>query len=92
LQYFYCCNVAANLTYCFGVFMQELNMVEVELVGGASTMGNFAAGMAGAASISGGLASVPTPASPALASFAVICGVLSAGAWYLDSHYPTAVK
>jgi hypothetical protein len=34
LQYFYCCNVAANLTYCFGVVMQELNMVEVELVGG----------------------------------------------------------
>jgi hypothetical protein len=35
LQYFYYCNVAANSTYCFGVVMQELNMVEVEEVSGA---------------------------------------------------------
>jgi hypothetical protein len=35
LQYFSRCNVAANLTYCFGVVMQELNMIEIEQVGGA---------------------------------------------------------
>ena len=68
--------------------MQELNAVECESISGASVMGDIAATMAGAAAITGGLGAVPTPASPALIGFAVITGVISAGAWFLDSHYP----
>ena len=67
--------------------MHVITQDEIDTVCGASVMGDAAAFFAGAASISGGLAAVPTPASPALAGFAVISGVLSAGAWYLDSHY-----
>ena len=68
--------------------MQVLSLQEIDMVSGASVMGDIAATMAGASVISGGLGAVPTPASPALIGFAVLTGVLSAGAWYLDSHYP----
>jgi hypothetical protein len=67
--------------------MRVISTSEIENVSGATVMGDTAAFFAGAAAVAGGLASVPTPASPALAGFAVITGVLSAGAWYLDSHY-----
>lgn len=67
--------------------MIDLSNEEIALISGASVMGDVAAAMAGASVTAGGLGAVPTPASPALIGFAVITGLLSAGAWYLDSHY-----
>ena len=58
--------------------MREISMVEVEQVSGGGTFGVIGAALGGAAAIAGGLALVPTPASPALGAFAVVSGVLGA--------------
>ncbi len=65
----------------------ELSIEEMELVdGGTSTLGRISAGMAAASIASGGLALIPTPATPALAGFSVLTGLISAGAAYLASY------
>lgn len=67
--------------------MQELEIHEIELVGGGGgPLADAATFFGGAAAISGGLAAVPTPASPALAGFAVMTGVLSAAMNYADNR------
>lgn len=65
--------------------MRELNLIETEQVSGAGALNTAAIALGGAAAISGGLAAVPTPASPSLAAFAVVTGVLSATLAYADS-------
>jgi hypothetical protein len=70
-----------------------LNEHEISLVSGGDDLapgedifGDISAGLGAAAAVAGGLAAVPTPATPALAAFGVVTGVLSAGAAYLSSH------
>ena len=65
--------------------MQLMTSQEVEQVSGGGVFATIAFGMGTAAAIAGGLAAVPTPASPALAGFAVLTGVMAAGAGYLDT-------
>ena len=71
----------------FGVEMQVLSFVEVDQVAAAGgfqdAMGYTAIAMGAAAGVSGGLACVPTPATPALAAFAALTSLLGAGAAYL---------
>jgi hypothetical protein len=57
--------------------MREISMVEVDQVSGGGVFGTISGGFAAAAAVGGGLAMVPTPATPALAVFAVVTGVLS---------------
>ena len=65
--------------------MRELTMVEVQDVNGAGILGAVGAFFGGAAAIAGGLALIPTPASPGLAGFAVVTGVLGATFAYVDA-------
>ncbi len=65
--------------------MKTLSIEQVDQVSGGGVFGQISAGFAGAAAVSGGLAFVPTPASPALVGFAVLTGVLSAGFAYLEA-------
>lgn len=67
--------------------MKLMTSQEVEQVSGAGVFGQISAGLGGAAAVAGGLAAIPTPASGALAGFAVLTGLMSAGAAYLDSRY-----
>lgn len=62
-----------------GEKMQILNTQQIENVNGAGTLADISYAMAGAAAVAGGLAMVPTPASPALGGFAVLTGLMSAG-------------
>ncbi len=66
--------------------MNTLSLEQVEQISGGGLFGQVAAGLAGAAAIAGGLAMVPTPASPALAGFAVLTGVLGAGFAYVEAR------
>ena len=72
--------------------MQELSMDLVREVNGGGAYGDISAGLGAAAAVAGGLAAVPTPASGALAGFAVVTGVLSAGAGWLESRYPLEAR
>jgi hypothetical protein len=65
----------------------ELTHEELDAINGGTVFGTIAAAMGGASVIAAGAAMVPTPASPALGAFAVVTGVLGAGAAYIDSNY-----
>lgn len=68
--------------------MNKLSQQEIDAVTGAgTTFGDISAAMYAAAAVSGGLAAIPTPASPGLVAFGVITGVMGAGAGWIDSHY-----
>jgi len=58
---------------------------DVEFVVGGGALGDAAAGLGIAATVGGGLAAVPTPASPALAGFAVVAGVLAGALAWADT-------
>lgn len=64
----------------------ELNAAEIDAIAGGDPFGDISIGLGAAATVAGGLAAVPTPASPALAGFAVLTGLMSAGAAYLSSR------
>ena len=64
--------------------MRELTMIEIQDVNGEGVLGNIAAVFGGASAVAGGLAAVPTPATPALVSFAVVTGVLGAALGIAD--------
>jgi hypothetical protein len=66
--------------------MQTLELNEIDQVNGAGVMGQIGAAMGGFAAIAGGLAMVPSPATPALGAFAVVTGVLGGVFSYLDSR------
>lgn len=66
--------------------IQDLSLAEIDQVnGGGDVFTTISIAMGAAATVAGGAASIPTPASPALASFAVFTGLISAGAAYLSS-------
>jgi hypothetical protein len=66
--------------------MRELTIDEVSTVDGAGPLGDAALALGAASVIGGGLACIPTPATPALAGFAVITGVLSVALSFADSR------
>ena len=61
-------------------------MDEIEVVAAAGVFGDISLAMGAASVVSGGAACIPSPATPALAGFAVLTGLLSVGAAYLDAH------
>lgn len=66
--------------------IQELSRDEIEVVRGArDVFTDISIALGAATTVAGGAAAIPTPASPALASFAVLTGLMSAGAAYLSS-------
>lgn len=71
--------------------MRELNLNEVDMLAGGAraictSFNDIGIGLGAAAAVGGGLAAIPTPASPALAGFGVLAGLLGAGAAYLGNH------
>jgi hypothetical protein len=66
--------------------MKELTISEISMVDGAGPLGDAALALGAASVIGGGLACIPTPATPALAGFAVITGVLSVALSFADSR------
>lgn len=69
--------------------MQELTHDEINMISGAAEqwLNQISAGMAAASVVSAGLAAVPTPASPGLAGFSVMTGLMSAAAAYLSGRF-----
>lgn len=67
--------------------MNEISQQDIMAVNGAGTFGDIGAALTGAAIISGGLATIPTPATPALYAFTAIAGVMGVGAGWIDTHY-----
>ena len=65
--------------------MRELTVDEISAVDGAGPLGDASLALGAASVIGGGLACIPTPATPALAGFAVITGVLSVTLAWADS-------
>lgn len=72
--------------------MRELTSIEIDAVDGAGPLAGASLGLGAASVIGGGLACVPTPASPALAAFAVVTGILSIGLAWADSKIETSEK
>lgn len=66
--------------------MRELTVNEILVVDGAGPLGDASLALGAASVIGGGLACIPTPATPALAGFAVITGVLSVALAWADSR------
>jgi hypothetical protein len=66
--------------------IQTLRIEEINSISGAGVFGDISLAMGAASVIGGGLATIPTPATPALAGFAVLTGLMSVGAAYLDAH------
>lgn len=69
--------------------MRNLVIEEISLVDGAGPLAEASMGLGAASVVGGGLACIPTPATPALAAFAVVTGVLSIALAWADSKIET---
>lgn len=64
--------------------IQELSRDELDAVDGAGPLAGAVDGLTAASIVAGGLACVPTPATPALVAFGVMTALMAVGANYID--------